>query len=122
MAFVANVSHELRTPLNLIISLVGLMVETPEIYAAILSPKMRKDLEIVHRNCMHLSNMINDVLDLTRMGAGRLTLHRERVSLEEIIARSVEAIRPLLENKPLSLQIHAPIATARASNRRPSTC
>ena len=103
-AFVANVSHEFRTPLNMIIGLVDLMVETPEIYDVALSPKMRQDLDVVHRNCEHLSNMVNDVLDLTRMEAGRLALHRERVDLKEIVDRSVTAVRPLLENKRLALQ------------------
>ena len=67
-AFVANVSHELRTPLNMIIGLVDLMVETPAIYDVVLSPKMREDLKVVHRNCEHLSNMINDVLDAHAVG------------------------------------------------------
>jgi signal transduction histidine kinase/CheY-like chemotaxis protein len=107
-AFVANVSHEFRTPLNMIIGLVDLMVETPEIYTTVLSPEMREDLRVVHRNCEHLSNMINDVLDLTRMEAGRLTLHRERVDLEEVIDSSVAAVRPLLEKKHLALQVTIP--------------
>ena len=80
--FVANVSHEFRTPLNMIIGLVELMVESPQIYAVTLPPKMREDLIVVQRNCEHLSNMINDVLDLTRIEAGHITLHRERVQPE----------------------------------------
>ena len=106
--FVASVSHELRTPLNMIIGLVDLMIESPEIYAVALSPKMREDLEVVHRNCEHLSNMINDVLDLTRIGAGRMPLHRERVRLKQIIDHAVEVVRPLLEKKRLALQIAIP--------------
>jgi signal transduction histidine kinase/CheY-like chemotaxis protein len=107
-AFVANVSHEFRTPLNMIIGLVELMVETPEIYAVVLSPKIRKDLETVHRNCERLSSMINDVLDLTRMEAGRLATHREHVDLREMIDSSVAAVRPLLEKKLLALRVVVP--------------
>jgi signal transduction histidine kinase/CheY-like chemotaxis protein len=103
-AFVASVSHEFRTPLNMIIGLVDLMVRSPGMYDVILSPKMREDLDVVHRNCLHLSSMVNDVLDLTRMEAGRLALHRERIRLEEIIERSVMAVRPLLDKKTLYLQ------------------
>ena len=107
-AFVASVSHEFRTPLNMIIGLVELMVETPEIYAVVLSPKIRKDLETVHRNCERLSSMINDVLDLTRMEAGRLAVLREYVDLREMVDGSVAAVRPLLEKKLLALQVTVP--------------
>lgn len=107
-AFVANVSHEFRTPLNMIIGLVDLMVESPEIYAVVLSPEIREDLQVIHRNCEHLSNMINDVLDLTRMEAGRLSLHRERVQLAEIVDSSVAAVSPLLQKKHLEVLMSIP--------------
>ena len=106
--FVASVSHEFRTPLNMIVGLVELMVEAPEIYAVMLSPKMHKDLETVHRNCERLSKMINDVLDLTQMEAGRLALHREHVDLKEIVESCAAAVDPLLQQKQLSLQIAIP--------------
>lgn len=107
-AFVANVSHEFRTPLNMIIGLVDLMVDSPEIYTVALSPAMREDLEVVRRNCEHLANMINDVLDLTRAEAGRHALHREWVSLQEIIDNSIAVVRPLLEKKRLTLGVTLP--------------
>ncbi|MDI7275075.1 MAG: HAMP domain-containing sensor histidine kinase, partial [Anaerolineae bacterium] len=107
-AFVGNVSHELRTPLNMIIGLVELMVRHPEIYTVVLSPKMRKDLETVHRNCEHLLDMINDVLDLSRVEAGRFPLHREPVSLQDVVRRSVAAVSPLLEQKQLGLLVTIP--------------
>ena len=107
-AFVANVSHEFRTPLNMIIGLVDLMVETPAIYDVILSPKMRDDLRVVYRNCEHLANMIDDVLDLSRLEAGRLALHRERVDLHEIVDSCVAAVYPLLEKKGLSVTVTLP--------------
>jgi len=106
--FVANVSHEFRTPLNIIIGLVELMVRSPEIYSVVLSPKMRKDLETIQRNCEHLSKMINDVLDLTRIEAGRLRLYRERIDLREIVESSVAVVLPLVEKKGLTLQIKTP--------------
>lgn len=105
-AFVASVSHEFRTPLNMIIGLVGLMVEHPEKYAVALSPKMRKDLEVVHRNSQHLSRMINDVLNLTQMEAGRMTLNRERIDLAEVVQASVQAVRPLFESKDVEMCLH----------------
>ncbi|MCJ7739076.1 MAG: ATP-binding protein, partial [Anaerolineae bacterium] len=107
-AFVANVSHEFRTPLNMIIGLVDLMVEAPEIYAVALSPKMREDLEVVHRNCEHLSSMINDVLDLTKIESGKFALHKERVDLGNLVDRAVQAVAPLADKKGLQLQLDIP--------------
>jgi len=104
-SFVARVSHEFRTPLNMIIGLTDLIVEKPEIYDAALSPRLRDTLRIVHRNSQHLSDMVNDVLDLSRLESDHLVLHRERVAIGEIVAVAVEAVRPLLENKNLALCI-----------------
>jgi signal transduction histidine kinase len=102
--FVASVSHEFRTPLNTIMGLVELMMDRSEIYSIALPPRMRDDLRIVHRNCMHLSAMIGDVLDLTQIEKGRLKLHRERVDLAALAESSVEAVRPLLERKHLAIR------------------
>jgi signal transduction histidine kinase/CheY-like chemotaxis protein len=107
-AFVAKVSHELRTPLNLITGLVELMVETPEIYTVELPPEMERDLEVVLRNCKHLSGLINDVLDLTRVEAGRMTLYKEWVDLASIVDEAVTAVFPLVEKKGLALQVFVP--------------
>ena len=104
-AFVANVSHEFRTPLNMIIGLVELIVEAPEIYAVELPPEAEQDLAVVLRNCKHLSSMIDDVLDLTRMEAGRITLHKERIDLGGVVEEAVTAVRPLVEKKGLHLQV-----------------
>ena len=106
--FVAKVSHELRTPLNMIIGLVTLMIEAPEIYAVTLSPEMRKDLGIVNRNCEHLSHMVNDVLNLTQMEAGRLVLRRERLDLRKVIEAAVQSTSPLLEKKGLFMRQEIP--------------
>jgi signal transduction histidine kinase/CheY-like chemotaxis protein len=106
--FVARVSHEFRTPLNMIIGLVGLMVENPEIYAEELPPELWRDLEIVHRNCEHLASMVNDVLDLSRVEAGRLTLHREPTDLRELVQSVIEVVQPLAQKKQLELKALLP--------------
>jgi signal transduction histidine kinase/CheY-like chemotaxis protein len=107
-AFVAKVSHEFRTPLNMIIGLIDLLVETPGVYGPDLPPALFEDLEIVHRNCEHLSSMVNDVLDLSQAEAGRLSLHREYVDLSEIIAGALAVVRPLMEKKALALHVAIP--------------
>jgi signal transduction histidine kinase/CheY-like chemotaxis protein len=104
--FVARVSHEFRTPLNMIIGLVSLMIDSPQIYDVGLSPKMREDLEVVQRNCELLAKMVNDVLDLTRVETDRLELHRDWTDLAQIIESAALAVRPLLDGKGLKLDLH----------------
>lgn len=106
--FVAKVSHELRTPLNIIISLIDLLVETPEVYGDDLPPPLLEDLHIVHRNCEHLSNMINDVLDLSQAEAGHLSLRRSRVRVDELLADALSVVAPVVKKKGLTLQIDRP--------------
>jgi signal transduction histidine kinase/DNA-binding response OmpR family regulator len=106
--FVAKVSHEFRTPLNMIIGLVDLLAETPEVYSYELPFSLLEDLQIVRRNCEHLSSMINDVLDLSQAESGQLTLHREWIDLAESINSALMVVHPLLEKKKLSLQVSIP--------------
>ena len=106
--FVARVSHEFRTPLNMIIGLVDLLVETPEVYGEALPTALFEDLKIVHRNCEHLSSMVSDVLDLSQVEAGRVALHQERVHLPELIDGAVAVVRSLLERKGLALGVDVP--------------
>jgi len=105
--FVATVSHEFRTPLNMIVGLVELMRDSPEIYAMVPSPKLQRDLDTIRRNGDHLARMINDVLDLTQAEAGRMLLHRERVDLAELISECLEAVRPLMDRKGLASRMEA---------------
>ena len=107
-AFVAKVSHEFRTPLNMIIGLVGLMVDSPEVYGQGLPAAVSEDLRIVHRNCEHLSRMVNDVLALSQAEAGRLALHRGWVDLAEVVDGALTVVRPLVEKKGLSLRVTIP--------------
>jgi signal transduction histidine kinase/CheY-like chemotaxis protein len=107
-AFVAKVSHEFRTPLNMIIGLVNLMIENPQIYGRNLPKAMLDDLMIIQRNCEHLTGMINDVLALSQAESGRLTLHRENVDLREIIVQSLEVVSPLVNKKGLDTNYSVP--------------
>jgi signal transduction histidine kinase/CheY-like chemotaxis protein len=106
--FVAKVSHEFRTPLNMIIGLTDVLMDTPEVYGETLSPVLLEDLRIVHRNCEHLSKMVNDILDLSQTEMGRLTLRREWVDLTEDVEAALTIVQPLLEKKRLAWQIDIP--------------
>jgi len=108
-SFVAKVSHEFRTPLNMIIGLTDVLIEKPEVaYGDNLPEALLEDLKIVHRNCEHLSNMVNDVLDLSQTEMGRLTLHRDWVDLSQDIYSAVSIVQPLLEKKNLDMQTEIP--------------
>ncbi|MCB0126793.1 MAG: hypothetical protein KDE58_31255, partial [Caldilineaceae bacterium] len=108
--FVAKVSHEFRTPLNMIIGLIDLVVQTPDLYGNALAPALLDDLQIVQRNCRHLAGMIDDVLDLSQTEAGRLVLHQDWHELHSAIEDAVDVVTPLLEKKQLAL--HLDIETA----------
>ena len=107
-AFVANVSHELRTPLNMIVGFSEAIIESPRSYGGSIPPKLLADLTVVRRNSQHLASLINDVLDLSQMDAGHMTLTRERVTLRDVVAAAAVAIRPLFESKELHLETSVP--------------
>ncbi len=104
-AFVARVSHEFRTPLNVIIGMIDLMVGNPAAYQGEFPAKALVHLGIVHRNCLHLSEMIDDVLDLSAMEAGRMAIHREPVDLAELVAEAVAMVQPMMNEKGLLCRV-----------------
>jgi len=106
--FVANVSHELRTPLNMIIGFSEMIIQAPQAYGGCLPHALLADITVIHRNSQHLSSLIEDVLDLSQIEAGRMALSKERSSLGEIIEEAALAVRPLLESKGLYLDIAVP--------------
>ena len=99
--FLANMSHELRTPLNAILGYTELILdniygEAPE--------KMRHVLERVQTNGKHLLGLINDVLDLSKIEAGQLTLSLSDYSLAELVQGVCVAVEPLATQKSLALR------------------
>lgn len=102
--FVANVSHEMRTPLNMILGFSEMILRSPRVYGKV-PAALLADLAVVLRNSQHLAGLIDDVLDLSQIGTGRMALSRERVSLAEIIDGAVEAVRRLYASKGLYLRV-----------------
>jgi signal transduction histidine kinase len=103
--FLANMSHELRTPLNAILGYTELMSDN--IYGDI-SGKMREVVDRIQRNGKHLLGLINDVLDLSKIEAGQLTLSFADYSLKEMVQSVFTAIEPLASEKGLTLKIELP--------------
>jgi signal transduction histidine kinase/CheY-like chemotaxis protein len=102
--FVANVSHELRTPLNMIIGFSDTILSAPESYSTDVPPKLLADLQVILRNSQHLSNLVDDVLDLSQIDANRMALTKEWVDFQELVATAVTAVQPLFQSKHLSLE------------------
>ena len=84
--FLANMSHELRTPLNAIIGFSELMLMPG---AGVLDEQQRDFLESIARNGRHLLGLINNILDLSKIEAGRMTVHLTRVDLRDSIQGAV---------------------------------
>ena len=104
--FAAAISHELRTPLNLIIGFSELMVLSPErSYDEPLPACYRADIEAIYRNACHISHLIDDILDLSRLDAHRLALQKEPVRVAEVIEAAVSAVASLFRDKRLGISL-----------------
>ena len=98
--FLANMSHELRTPLNSVLGFTELLVDG--IYGE-LPDKAKTTMARVQANGRHLLELINDVLDLSKIEAGQLTLALEEYSVGQIVRSTVAAVEPLARAKGLRL-------------------
>jgi protein-histidine pros-kinase len=103
--FLATMSHELRTPLNAIIGFTGtLLMRLP----GPLTPEQEKQLRTVQSSGRHLLSLINDLLDLAKIEAGKVELHFEQTVCQEVLAEVAAALRPQAERKGLDFQVSAP--------------
>jgi signal transduction histidine kinase len=98
--FLANMSHELRTPLNSILGFSQLLLEGD---GGVLTGDQRQDVDIIAQNGQHLLALINDLLDISKLEAGKAQLHRGEVEVEPLISECVESVRSLAKTKKLDL-------------------
>ena len=103
--FLANMSHELRTPLNAILGYTEMMVDG--LYGAV-SEKAQNVLERVQSNGKHLLGLINDVLDLSKIEAGQLTLAIEPYSVPDMVSTVMSATESLAKTKGIALVCELP--------------
>jgi PAS domain S-box-containing protein len=104
-AFLATMSHELRTPLNSIIGFTGIILQG---LAGPLTPEQAKQLGMVQGSARHLLEVINDVLDLSKIEANQLEVRREPFDLRSSVEKVVASVLPLAQKKGLSLSTRAP--------------
>ncbi|WP_280156020.1 PAS domain S-box protein [Piscinibacter sp. XHJ-5] len=104
--FLANMSHELRTPLNGILGFSELLIDQR---AGVLTDKQKEYLGDIHECGKHLLQVINDVLDLSKVEAGRMEVHPEEFSPRAAIGAVCAVITPLARKK--RIQLHPPAAS-----------
>jgi signal transduction histidine kinase/HAMP domain-containing protein len=100
--FLANMSHELRTPLNAILGYTQLILD--KIYGDV-PEKIQDVLERLEKNGHHLLSLINDVLDLSKIEAGQLSLSISEYSMEEVVQTVCNAVESLAAEKNLAMKI-----------------
>ena len=98
--FLANMSHELRTPLNSIIGFTNLIL-TDDVQPA--TGDQKEGLDIVLRNAKNLLALINDILDLSKIEAGRMTVSPEEFKIDTVVSDALATVEPLLGDKTVKL-------------------
>src|SRR5215213_2744501 len=100
--FLANVSHELRTPLNAIVGFVDLLREG--VYGD-LTPRQAGPVHRIEVSANHLRHLVDQILDLAKMAAGRLEVHAEALDLKPFVLDVASEVEPLAAEKQLNLSL-----------------
>ena len=104
-AFLANMSHELRTPMNAIIGYSEMLMEE----SAEMEPdELIEDLQKIHGAGKHLLGLINDVLDISKIEAGKMTLYLETFDIATMLKEVASTVQPLMARNNNRLELHCP--------------
>jgi signal transduction histidine kinase len=99
--FLANMSHELRTPLNAVIGFTEIISQ--ELFGPIGNEKYLEYIKDVHASSLHLLSIINDVLDMSKIEAGKLELQKEDVTLQSVIADVIRIVHERASSRGIEL-------------------
>ena len=113
--FLASMSHELRTPLNSIIGFTSLLRR--ELTGPV-NPEQKKQLDIVHDSAKHLLSLINDLLDVSRIEAGRADLDHEPFDFVDVVNEVERSLRPMADRKGLEVTTALTGAAAQPQRRQ----
>jgi signal transduction histidine kinase len=106
--FAANVSHELRTPINLIVGFSETIVTSPQSYGVPLPAAYWADMNTIYRSAKHLQSLINDVLDVSQIEAGKLAVVKEPIDSRQVLEEAVNIARDLIESRGLTFHVRLP--------------
>jgi PAS domain S-box-containing protein len=103
--FIANMSHELRTPLNSIIGFSGVLLKGID---GPLNEMQAQDVASIHTSGKHLLGLITNILDISKIWAGKMQLNLSPVEIPALIRDAVTIVEPIFEGKPVSLTVRVP--------------
>ncbi|MFA7405998.1 MAG: histidine kinase dimerization/phospho-acceptor domain-containing protein, partial [Pelobacteraceae bacterium] len=109
--FIASMSHELRTPLN---SIIGFSSIIRDEWLGPVNPEQKENLDTIQRSGKHLLSLINDVIDVSKIEAGRIETRFEEFDLYDLVTEAVQYVEKDLHDKGLELQLdidHHPLCT-----------
>jgi two-component system cell cycle sensor histidine kinase PleC len=104
--FLANMSHELRTPLNAIIGFADMM--THEIFGPLGNPRYREYISSIHKSGQHLLDLINDILDVAKIEAGKSDLNIKEMNLVEAVDECIRTVAERAAQGGVSLNVAIP--------------
>jgi signal transduction histidine kinase len=117
--FIASMSHELRTPLNSIIGFSSIVLNE---WTGPLNDEQKTNVAAVLRSGKHLLSLINDVIDVSKIEAGKIDSITEDFDINDVIIEAVETVKKDIEKKGLELIVRAPRLSIHADRRRLLQC
>ena len=112
--FLASMSHELRTPLHTVIGFAELLAEE---LVGPLNEKQQRFVDHIHKDSLHLLELINDILDISKIESGRIDLRREVFDVSDALEETLSTIRPQGEAKSIEIETHLAIPGAIFADR-----
>lgn len=117
--FIAGTSHELRTPLNSIIGFTSLILDGT---SGELNPEQKEQLKIVHSSGKHLLALINDIIDLSKMEAGRINVEISEFKLGEVLEEAFSILNIILKKKKIELNVDVGDILMKSDHKRLLQC
>jgi len=117
--FIASTSHELRTPLNSIIGFSSMLLDG---FSGQLTPEQKEQIEIVHSSGKHLLTLINEIIDISKIEAGNITVEVSEFELRPIVDEAVSMLRVSLSEKNLDMKVNIQDIVIKSDRKRLFQC